>query len=192
MILSDFDLRSYIRSKRIIIEPFSEEILRENGIDLRIGNEIARIKKEREPLDITNASERDIENYYIIEKGDEFIINPEEHVLICTLEYIEIPKDLMGFVELRSTFARLGLIMPPTIIDANFKGQLTLEIKGGPFPVKLKAGTRFAHVIFAKLMNPVENPYRGRYYGQRGVTLPKPLYNSNKTSSRGRSFPLLN
>lgn len=175
MILSDFDLRGYISSKRLVIKPLGEESLRENGVDLRIGYEIARLRRTKEVLDLTKATQREISKYYIIERGREFTIEPNEHVLICTLEYLELPSDLMGFVELRSTFARMGLIMPPTIIDAGFKGQLTLEIRGGSFPVKLKAGMRFAHVIFAKLLNPVERPYRGKYFGQLGVTLPKAL-----------------
>ncbi|MCD6508829.1 MAG: dCTP deaminase [Thermoprotei archaeon] len=175
MILSDFDLRNYVTSGRLVIRPFSKEILRENGVDLRIGYEMARLRRLDAVLDLSEATEDDLRRYYTIEHGKEFVITPGEHVLVCTLEYLEMPSDLMGFVELRSTFARLGLVMPPTIIDASFKGQLTLEVRGGPFPVKLKAGMRFAHVIFAKLMNPVEKPYRGRYYDQRGVTLPKPL-----------------
>ena len=79
----------------------------------------------------------------------------------------------MAFVELRSTYARLGLFIPPTIVDANFEGQLTIELVGGPFPVKLYKGDRFLHIIFAKLTSQVEKPYMGKYQGQRGVTLPK-------------------
>ena len=45
MILSDFDLWNYIRSGRLAIEPFSEDIVRENGLDLRIGRQIARFNK---------------------------------------------------------------------------------------------------------------------------------------------------
>lgn len=172
MILSDFDLKNYISARRIIIEPFTPEIIRENGLDLRLGNQLARMKNSKTPFDIRNP--KNINDYYIIENAEEFIINPYEHVLTVTLEYLELPTDVMAFVELRSTFARLGLFIPPTIVDANFKGQLTIELIGGPFPVKLYAGERFLHLIFAKLISPVEKPYSGKYQGQRGVTLPKP------------------
>jgi dCTP deaminase (EC 3.5.4.13) len=37
MILSDFDLRSYISSGRLYIDPFDPSIVRENGLDLRLG-----------------------------------------------------------------------------------------------------------------------------------------------------------
>ncbi len=172
MILSDFDLRNYIRSGRLVINPFAEETIRENGVDLRFSEEIARMQTGSKVLDMSEGFRA--EDFYKIEQGESFVINPHENVLACTLEYLEMPMDIMGFVELRSTFARLGLTLPPTIIDANFKGQLTLEVVGGNFPVRIHVGDRFGHVIFAKLTSPVEKPYSGKYQGQRGVTLPRP------------------
>ncbi|MEM0079544.1 MAG: dCTP deaminase [Nitrososphaerota archaeon] len=170
MILSDFDLWAYIKGGRLVIDPFDESIVRENGVDLRIGRYIARMKKVDEPLDTRDSS--NIEEYYKIEEGDSFIIWPHEHVLLHTLEYIRLPLDLMGFVNLRSSYARIGLTIPPTIIDANFEGELTIELVGGDFPVKLYCGDRFLHVVFAKLSSTVEKPYMGKYQGQRGVRLP--------------------
>ncbi len=172
MILSDFDLRAYIESGRLKVKPLSKDIIRENGLDLRVGDQIARFRRMKAVVDVHQTT--NLSCFFKIEKGEEFILEPYEHVLISTIEYLELPNDLMGFVQLRSTFARLGVIIPPTIVDAGFKGQLTLEVKNGPLPLKLRRGQRFAHIIFAKLLNPVEKPYRGKYFGQRGVTLPIP------------------
>lgn len=170
MILSDFDLWNYIRSGRLRIEPFTEDVVRENGLDLRIGRQIARMKNSDKVFD--TRLDENISDYFVIEEADSFIIRPKEHVLLHTLEYISLPLDLMGFVNLRSSYARIGLMIPPTIIDANFEGQLTIELLGGDFPVRLHAGDRFLHVVFSKLSSPVERPYKGRYQGQRGVRLP--------------------
>ncbi len=102
------------------------------------------------------------------------VIASKEQVLLSTLEYIEVPDDVAGFVELRSTWARHGLSMPPTIIDAGFKGTITLEvINNAPYAIKLRPGQRFAHVIFVKLQNKAGNTYSGFYKGQRGVKLPQ-------------------
>jgi dCTP deaminase len=84
-----------------------------------------------------------------------------------------MPDDLMGFVNLRSSYARIGLTIPPTIIDAGFEGQVVVEVVGGEVPVDLYPGDRFIHVVFAKLSKPVEKPYRGVYQGQRGIVLPR-------------------
>jgi len=40
MILSDFDLGSMLKEKRLIIKPFDKEIIRENGVDLRLADEV--------------------------------------------------------------------------------------------------------------------------------------------------------
>ncbi|MDT7861459.1 MAG: dCTP deaminase [Saccharolobus sp.] len=169
MILGDRDLKYYIEKGWIKIEPLSQDTIRENGVDLRIGNEIARFRKTDKVYDCNSR----LEDFFIKEISDEFIINPHEHVLLTTEEYVKLPNDIMAFVNLRSSFARLGLFIPPTIVDAGFEGQLTIEVIGSEFPIKLKRGMRFLHLIFARTLTPVENPYHGKYQGQKGVTLPK-------------------
>ena len=169
MILGDRDLKYYLEKKWIVIDPLREDTVRENGVDLRIGNEIARFVNKGEPFD----PDRPDNSYFKVEKGEEFVVYPNEHVLLVTEEYIKLPHDVMAFVNLRSSFARLGLFVPPTIVDAGFEGQLTIEVIGSGFPVKLRRGMRFLHLIFAKTLTPVENPYSGKYQGQKGVTIPR-------------------
>ena len=172
MILSDFDLRAYLKSGRLKVTPFSEEIIRENGLDLRVGNSYCEIVNSNEVFEVVEGS--DPSRYYKCYEADDFIsLKPNTRYLLHTLEYLSLPPELMGFVELRSTFARLGIVMPPTIVDGGFEGQLTIEILNTSFPIKLKTRTRFLHIVFAKLTTPVVRPYRGKYQGQKGVTLPK-------------------
>jgi len=173
MILSDFDLRAYLNSGRLRIEPFSEDIIRENGVDLRLGRKFCKLIESRKVLDLTKCESReDIGQRYSCEESDVILLEPNSRYLMHTLEYVSLPPELMGFVEIRSTFARLGLLIPPTIIDGGFEGQITIELLSTSFPVKIPVGARFLHVVFAKLTTPVTKPYRGKYQGQRGVTLP--------------------
>lgn len=173
MILSDFDLRAYLNSGRLRIEPFSEVIVRENGVDLRLGREYCKLIESDTMLDLTKCNlGEDIRQRYFCRESDTIVLEPNSRYLLHTLEYVSLPPELMGFVEIRSTFARLGLLIPPTIIDGGFEGQITIELLSTSFPVKVPAGTRFLHVVFAKLTTPVTKPYKGKYQGQRGVTLP--------------------
>ncbi len=169
MILSDRDIRKYIKEGLLGIDPIFPDTIRENGVDLRIGGAIARLRNAGRPFDphVDDASD-----FVVIEEGKKFIIYPNEHVLLHTLEYIKMPEDLMAFVNLRSSYARIGLIIPPTIVDANFEGELTIELIGGNFPVVLHKGDRFLHLIFAKLSSKPEKPYSGKYQGQRGIQIP--------------------
>ena len=169
MILGDRDLKYYLEKGWIVIKPLKEDSIRENGVDMRVGGEIARFKMTDELFE----EGKDVSRFFQKEIGEEFVIKPNEHVLLVTEEYLRLPSDIMAFVNLRSSFARLGLTIPPTIVDAGFEGQLTIELVGSTFPVRLKRDTRLLHLIFAKTLSPVERVYQGSYQGQTGVTLPR-------------------
>lgn len=174
MILSDFDLKNYVKSQRISIDPFDEDIIRENGLDLRLGDEICElIESSEEIFDPYTFNEQDLPKFYKCWKSSEFVIKPYRRYLLTTLEYIKVPPELMAFVELRSTFARMGLSIPPTIIDGGFEGQITIELHGSSFPIKLRHKTRFLHIVFSRVTSPIERPYSGSYQGQHGVKLPR-------------------
>ncbi len=178
MILSDFDLENLINGKRLIIKPLDREIIRENGIDLRLSGDIARHNEKLGKDFVIDPSNADhVSKEYIVEKDNEkMVVRPHEQVLLSTVEYVKMPDNLIGFVELRSTWARHGLIVPPTIIDVGFEGTITLEVfNSSMHAISLTPGIRFAHVIFATTLSHVKNSYSGAYSGQVGVRLPKVL-----------------
>ncbi len=175
MILSDWDIRVYIEKRLLTIKPLFNDTIRENGIDLRFGHEFCRFSRGyRGVIDTRKHDPREFLECTIVDEDTGYTINPLEHVLATTLEWIELPHDLIGFVNLRSTFARLGIYMSPTIIDAGFKGHITIEVIGGNLSVKVYPGQRFLHIVFARTSSPVYRPYNGKYQGQRGVTPSKP------------------
>lgn len=140
MILSGRDVQWYMNSGKLVIDPILPEQFQQNGVDLIL---------------------EDIENHR--QTFNTFQLG-------TTRERVEIPDDLMVFVALRSTWARMGIgFSAPTIVDAGFKGQITLEITCFRPDVRVPYGERFAHLIFAKTSNPCE-PYRGKYQEQRGIT----------------------
>ena len=141
MILSGRDLQMYIDLGKLKVSPIAPEQFQQNGIDL--------ILKE-------------------VKSGSSIWPNSVFH-LGCTAETLSLPDDLMAFVELRSSWARRGVFIPPTIVDAGFSGNLTLEILSFGVDVKEAVGQRFAHLIFAKTSGPCV-PYQGRYQNQTGVT----------------------
>jgi dCTP deaminase len=101
-----------------------------------------------------------------------------------TREFITMPNDLMAFVELRSTWARKGFMIPPTIVDAGFKGTLTIEIvwfrrKQQVDHMVPPVGERFIHLIFAKTLTSAD-PYDGKYQGQIDITHAKDDIEDNK------------
>ena len=80
MILGDRDLKYYLEKGWIVIKPLKDDSIRENGVDMRVGGEIARFKMTDELFE----DGKDVSRFFQKEIGDEFVINPNEHVLLST------------------------------------------------------------------------------------------------------------
>ncbi len=72
----------------------------------------------------------------------------------------------------RSSIGCLGLfIQNAGWVDPGFKGEITLELfNANKCAIELKSGRRVGQLVFAELDRDAQNPYRGKYQGQRGAT----------------------
>jgi dCTP deaminase len=169
MILGNKDIREYLDSGKLVISPLSEDTIRENGVDLRIGNEILRFVDTTQEVDINDKDS--LEKIYKKETiKSSFVLNPNERLLIKIKEHIKMPNDLVGLANVRSTFARLGISIPPTVADAGFEGDLTILVVGGNMPVRIEPDTRFLHLVLVKTKSEVTKPYAGKYQKSGGAT----------------------
>lgn len=94
------------------------------------------------------------------------ILEPGLVHLGVTMERLEIPNNVIAFVYNKSTYARLGLLMPTTTLEPGWKGHVTLELlyfNIGKF--KLYPGMPIAQVCFHWLDGPA-TPYNGKYQDQ--------------------------
>jgi dCTP deaminase len=169
-VLSDDNLVRLIRKGHLVIRPFEKDAITCKGIDLRLGNEIARINHTK--LIFDSRRKNDLSVFFTKEVGSEFIIKEQETVLFHTLERLVLPADIMGIIGLRSSYTRLGLHVSLGFVDPGFKGQLTVEVTGSSFPIKVYTGDKLFHIVFVKLSSLCTNTYGGKYQNQKGVTLP--------------------
>ena len=173
MILTKSEIEKLIESGKLVVEPIFSDTIRENGLDLRIGNEYAIYAFEGSVIDPCQLD--DLSDHFRVVKADgKIVIPPRNFVLLTTLEYVKLPENVVGLCNLRSTLARLGLSIPPTVVDAGFEGNLTIEVvNNSPNTIVLKTGIRFLHLILVECKG--EAKYLGKYLGQRGVRPPKGL-----------------
>jgi dCTP deaminase len=82
--------------------------------------------------------------------------------LAKTKEKITLPGDIMGNLEGRSRYARMGLVIHITsaLVQPGSSNHQVLEIVNlAPFPVKLHAGMRISQVVFEQLESKTSKPY---------------------------------
>ncbi|RLC76996.1 MAG: dCTP deaminase [Chloroflexi bacterium] len=181
-VLSKEEIRKCISKGDIVIEPFDENTLGPSDINFRISENYARIKNIQEIMDLRNLESEIINGkYFTFEKNKEYIIQPNEHLLIESIEYLEMPNYLTALIALRSTFSRLGLSTPPTLIDPGFKGKIVFHLIGSSYPIKLYEGIAVFKIIFLYVSSNTE-VYNGEYQNQKGVVLPKsyPIWGKRK------------
>ena len=110
-------------------------------------------------------------------EADECLIPPNSFALARTVEYFRIPRDVLVICLGKSTYARCGIIVNVTPLEPTWEGHLTLEISNTtPLPAKIYANEGIAQLLFFRGVEEPEVAYadrKGKYQGQRGVTLPK-------------------
>src|SRR3990172_12399426 len=118
MILSDRDIKRYLKEERIkIIPPPDLSVqLGACSIDLRLGNEFCIFEHSKYSyIDLKGGFKiEDIMRDIHVPDNESFVMQPGEFVLATTIERIEIPDDLVGHIDGRSSLGRLGLIIPAT------------------------------------------------------------------------------
>lgn len=112
-----------------------------------------------------------------VQGTDHVIIPPNSFALCETVEWMEIPRDVLAICVGKSTYARCGLIVNVTPLEPEWKGKVTLEISNTtPLPARVYANEGIAQMVFLKADRVCGVSYAdkaGKYQGQQGLTLPK-------------------
>ena len=177
MILSDRDIRAALIAGRIKIEPAPdlETQLGSVSIDFRLGQTFMVFEHSRHsfidprhPQSIGEAM-RTLE----VALDEPFIMQPGDFALASTVESLELPDDLLGRLEGRSSIARLGITVHSTaaVFEPGWLGTATMELSNlGRMAVALYPGMRICSFSFEQVSSPVLVPYgkkrNAKYAGQ--------------------------
>ena len=167
MILSDQTIRKMLEEKTLYISPLEPEQIQPASVDIRLGDTFGIVEDSSNGI---LTLEKEI-SYKTIQT-DTYILLPGQFVLATTMEFFALPNDLTAFVEGRSSLGRLGLfIQNAGWVDPGFQGEITLELfNANRCAIELRAGRRIGQLVFAQMDAPTENPYNGKYQGQKGAT----------------------
>jgi dCTP deaminase len=177
-VLADRDIRQALHGGRIRIDPFDADCLQPSSVDLHLDREFRVFHNHRHPLIDPRLEQADLTDVTSIDGDEPFILHPGEFVLGQTLEWVELPDDVVARLEGKSSLGRLGLLIHSTAgyVDPGWKGNLTLELSNvAKLPIALYFGMRIGQISFFEMSSPVERPYGSsglgsRYQGQSTPT----------------------
>ncbi len=148
------------------IEPFEASQVGPGSVDLRLGNEFRVFKKLRNALVVEDRlALEDLTERLVVDES--FTLMPGETVLGITHERIRLPANICGWLEGRSRFARIGLVihMTASFVQPGINNRQVLEIGNlAPFPLVLKPGVPICQIILERTEG--EASYRGRFMNQ--------------------------
>ncbi len=160
MFLTNQDILKFLEEGKIQIEPFDENALGPASYDLALSNRWWFFKKEVKAIDPSKTSWVEVMDEVVKE---EIELKPGEMCLGITEEKITLSNDIVGRLEGRSRYARLGIAVHITsaLIQPGVSNHQVLEIKNNsPFRIKLRKGMRISQVMFALARTPTDKPYK--------------------------------
>lgn len=156
MILADSDILGRAKRGELIVKGFDEKNLTPNGYDVTI-NEIF------------------IPSRCMKTDAGKLVVPPLTWFLIGTREVFEMPRDIVGQLWIRTSWARKGILSSFGKVDAGFRGNLTLSaFNASSAEVEISVGDRFAQITFLRASAESEKDYgerSGNYQDEMGITL---------------------
>jgi dCTP deaminase len=190
-VLSDGAIRELVDQERIRIEPWDPTLVQPASVDLRLGDSFRVFHNHRAPAIDLRDPPGNLTEEVFVSGSDSFVIHPGEFCLGRTLEWVELPDDIVARIEGKSSLGRLGLIVHATagFCDPGWKGTLTLELNNlTRVPIKLYPGLLIAQLSFMTLDRSAQRPYGSpelgsHYQGQMAAT--ESRYEGDRTPPAG-------
>lgn len=162
MFLSDVDIKEALRTGEIKIEPLKKDQIGQASVDLSLGDTFWFFKEkyigtrvDLEKVDFKQATKK--------VKADTVVLAPGEMCLAISQEKISLAPDVIGRLEGRSRYARMGLAVHITsaVVQPGSSNHQVFEIfNSAPFAMVLHKGMRISQVVFARTDRPTSKPYR--------------------------------
>ena len=155
-----------IEAGNLEVTPFDRDQLGAASIDLTLGDEIRVIEARGQPIDVV--SDADFRDHTRVEQlTDSYVLAPGSTIQGITRERIRLPRNLCGFLEGRSRFARLGLMVHVTsaFVQPGVDNRQVLEMSNvSGHPLRIHPGVRLCQIVLMRTEG--EAGYAGRFADQ--------------------------
>ena len=158
-----------LESGRLKIDPWVPDQLGAASIDLTLGDQIRVIEPGEAPIDLyEDADYRDHTRVHPLDEP--YVLEPGCTVHGITRERIQLPSNLCGFLEGRSRFARLGLMIHVTsaFVQPGVANRQVLEMSNvADRPLRIHAGVRLCQLVLMRTEGNAR--YDGRFADQEAL-----------------------
>nr|WP_275440502.1 dCTP deaminase [Vibrio sp. Of7-15] len=183
--MCDKDIKTYLNEGKIAIEPSpSEEAISGLTVDVSLGNKFRVFNDHGAPYidlsgpkeEVADQLEKVMSEEIAVEDDQAFFLHPGQLALAVTHESVTLPANIVGWLDGRSSLARLGLMVHVTAhrIDPGWSGRIVLEFyNSGRLPLALRPKMPIGALSFEVLSDFAEKPYNKRdnakYKNQQGA-----------------------
>lgn len=167
-ILTHDEIVKELDAGRIVIDPFDKKQIGPGSVDLHLGEHFRLFHPTRKVVDVTDSVDY-MKLTDLVHKPDGIILMPGETILGITVEKLTLPPDLCGWLEGRSRFARVGLLVHISagFMQPGISNHQLLEMSNfSPNPLRIKPGTQVCQFIFQRTEGKAR--YKGRFKNQTG------------------------
>ncbi|MGL4476479.1 MAG: dCTP deaminase [Shewanella sp.] len=174
MRLTDIEIEQALDNGDIIIEPRpAADAISGVSVDVRLGHSFRVFNAHNAPFidlsgpraEVQQAMDRVMSDPIDIAPDAAFFLHPGELALAVTHESVTLPADILGWLDGRSSLARLGLMVHVTAhrIDPGWSGKIVLEFfNSGKLPLALRPNMVIGALNFERLNHAVARPYNQR------------------------------
>lgn len=193
-IKSDIWLRR-MAEEHEMIKPFLPELVREvngskiisaglssYGYDMRLADDGFRIfssvyASEIDPKRFDEGSLIEPELHSSDDGSKYYLLPPHHYGLGVTVETFRMPRNVTGVALGKSTYARAGLLVNTTPLEAGWTGRLVVEIGNlANLPLRVYVNEGIGQILFFESDEDCQTSYKdrgGKYQGQTGLTFAK-------------------
>lgn len=193
-IKSDLWLQRMVEEKKMI-DPFLPELVREvegnkiisagsssYGYDMRLADDGFRIfssvyGSEIDPKHFDEDSLIDPELRTADDGSRYYLLPPHHYGLGVSVETFKMPRNVTGIALGKSTYARAGLLVNTTPLEAGWTGRLVVEIGNlANLPLRVYVNEGIGQILFFESDEDCSVSYEdrgGKYQGQTGLTFAK-------------------
>ena len=136
-VLSDGTILRLVEEGRITIKPWNPEHVQPASVDLRLGDSFRVFHNHRTTAIDLREPPANLTEEVVIAPGDQFVIHPGEFVLGRTLEWVELPEDIVARIEGKALALDTPIPTPTgwKLMDQIQIGDLVFDEHGQPTAV---------------------------------------------------------